>query len=103
MLTSGKKQNKVLALLGELKVQALNPNLVLAVGGCMAQQQEMGDYLRSRAPYVDLAFGTHNIHRLPQLLQEVKESDSILIEVWDKEQEIVEDLPAKRMDSVKAT
>ncbi|HHU32291.1 MAG: tRNA (N6-isopentenyl adenosine(37)-C2)-methylthiotransferase MiaB [Zhaonellaceae bacterium] len=98
-----KAEHKVLARLGELKkYKHLNPNLVLAVGGCMAQQQEMGDYLRSRAPYVDLVFGTHNIHRLPQLLQEVKESDSILIEVWDKEQEIVEDLPAKRMDSVKA-
>jgi len=98
-----KAEQKVLARLGELKrYKQINPNLILAMGGCMAQQQEMGSYIRARAPYVDLVFGTHNIHRLPQLLQEVKESGSTLVEVWDKEQEIVEHLPAKRMNSIKA-
>jgi tRNA-2-methylthio-N6-dimethylallyladenosine synthase len=98
-----KAEHKVLARLGQLKkLKQINPNLIIAVGGCMTQQGQMGDYLRSRTPYVDLVFGTHNIHRLPQLLQEVKESDSILVEVWDKEQEIIEDLPAKRMNSIKA-
>lgn len=98
-----KAEHKVLGRLGELKkYKQINPNLVIAVGGCMTQQSEMGHYLRARAPQVDLVFGTHNIHRLPQLLEEVKDSESTLVEVWDKEQEIVEHLPAKRMSSLKA-
>lgn len=98
-----KAEQKVFARLGELKkYKAVNPNLVIAVGGCMAQQAKVGKRIRARAPQVDLVFGTHNIHRLPQLLQEVKSTEATLIEVWEKEQEIVESLPISRANKLKA-
>lgn len=98
-----KAEQKVFARLGVLKKYKLtNPQVMLAVGGCMAQQAGMGDKIRTRAPYVDLVFGTHNIHRLPQLLQEAKDSGVTLVEVWDKEQEIVENLPLLRSNKLKA-
>ncbi|WP_227766460.1 tRNA (N6-isopentenyl adenosine(37)-C2)-methylthiotransferase MiaB [Zhaonella formicivorans] len=98
-----KAEHKVFARLGQLKkYKTTNPNLLIAVGGCMAQQPEMGEDIRVRAPYVDLVFGTHNIHRLPQLLEEAKDAEVTLIEVWDREREIVENLPASRMNKLKA-
>ena len=46
-----------------------NPNLLIAVCGCMAQQTHVADKLRASYPYVDLVFGTHALYRLPQLIQ----------------------------------
>lgn len=98
-----KAEQKVFGRLGVLKKYKLtNPDVMLAVGGCMTQQPGMGEKIRTRAPYVDLVFGTHNIHRLPQLLQEAKDSGVTLVEVWDQEQEIVENLPMHRSNNIKA-
>ena len=46
--------------------------------------------------FVDLIFGTHNIHRLPQLLKEAYYSKEMVVEVWSKEGDIIENLPKKR-------
>ena len=42
----------------------------MGVGGCVAQQE--GERLITKAPYVDLVFGTNNIHRLPELIEKVR-------------------------------
>ncbi|MDS1030759.1 tRNA (N6-isopentenyl adenosine(37)-C2)-methylthiotransferase MiaB [Bacillota bacterium LX-D] len=98
-----KAEQKVFARLGNLKkYKYQNPNMLIAVGGCMAQQPEMGTLIKRRAPHIDIVFGTHNIHRLPELLKEAVDSGTTLIEVWDKEQGIIENLPSKRADQLKA-
>jgi len=95
-------ENKVIGLLGELKhVKEKNPDVVIGVCGCMAQQPGMAEKLREKVPHVDLVFGTHNVHRLPELLSMAQAADGTIIEIWDKEQEIVESLPLRRWNNIK--
>jgi tRNA-2-methylthio-N6-dimethylallyladenosine synthase len=61
---------------------------MIAVGGCVAQ--DAGTSLLRRAPYVDIVFGTHNLHRLPDLVLRAKHNGSPVVEVF---QELPEDLP----------
>lgn len=66
-----KAEQKVYSALGswkELKQQ--RPETIIGVGGCVAQQE--GEALLSRVPHLDLVFGTHNIHKLPQLVQDAE-------------------------------
>ena len=61
-----KAQEKVFSELGRWrKLKAKNPNLVIAVGGCVASQE--GENIQKRAPYVDMVFGPQTLHRLPEL------------------------------------
>ena len=62
-------EDKVIGELGALKrLKRQNPDLIFAVCGCMAQEEDMVELMLKKYPQVDLIFGTHNIHRLPQLL-----------------------------------
>lgn len=97
-----KAENKVIGHLGELKrFKESNPNLVIGVCGCMAQQQGMADKILQKVPHVDLVFGTHNVHRLPELLAQAQATKGTIVEVWEKEKEIVETLPLKRWNDIK--
>ncbi len=64
-----KAEQKVYSALGRWReLKEKNPALVIGVGGCVAQQE--GETLFRRAPYLDLVFGTQNIHRLPAMVEE---------------------------------
>jgi tRNA-2-methylthio-N6-dimethylallyladenosine synthase len=66
-----KAEEKTYSLLGRLKeLKDRNPDLVIGVGGCVAQQE--GKRLLERVPHLDLVFGTRMIHQLPGLIEEVK-------------------------------
>ena len=66
-----KPEHKIYSILGRLKeYKDANPDLILGVGGCVAQQE--GDRLFAKAPHLDLVFGTHSIDRLPGLIKEVE-------------------------------
>ena len=63
----GKAEQKAHSQIGRVRnLKKLKPGLVLGVGGCLAQQ--MGNKLLDKAPFVDVVFGTHHIHRLPELV-----------------------------------
>lgn len=95
-------ENKILGYIGNLKrLKRINPRLIIAVGGCMVQQPGAGEKLRKRASHVDIIFGTHNMHRLPQFITEVLNGGQVL-EISDQENEITEDLPIKRQGRIKA-
>lgn len=67
-----KAEQKVYSMLGRFKdFKMKRPGVVISVGGCVAQQE--GERLLKRIPYVDLVFGPHNIHRLPELIRGVEE------------------------------
>lgn len=88
---------KVYGNLGELKhLKMKNPDLILAICGCMMQQQHVVEKIKKSYPFVDLVFGTHNLHRFPELLANAQSMEGLLIEVWDNETEIAEDLPVDR-------
>jgi tRNA-2-methylthio-N6-dimethylallyladenosine synthase len=64
-----KAEQKVYSLLGRIKpLKDVNPNLLIGVGGCVAQQE--GERILNRSPFVDVVFGTHNVDELPRLLEE---------------------------------
>lgn len=67
-----KAERKVYGHLGRFKpLKDENPALILGVGGCVAQQE--GERLLQKVPYLDLVFGTHNVHKLPEMVQRVEE------------------------------
>lgn len=66
-----KAQEKLFSELGRWnKRKQKNPDLVIGVGGCVASQE--GEAIWERAPYVDIVFGPQTLHRLPEMLSEVK-------------------------------
>lgn len=89
--------------LGQLKkIKETRPEFVVAVCGCMMQQQHIIDTLKTKYPWVDLVFGTHNIHEFPKLVTNVQNERKKIVDVWEDGGEIIEGLPAKRMFSFKA-
>jgi len=70
-----KAQEKVFHQLGRWKkLKNKNPNILIAVGGCVASQE--GKKLRSRSPQVDIIFGPQTIHRLPKMIKEIYSSQT---------------------------
>ncbi|WP_314000370.1 tRNA (N6-isopentenyl adenosine(37)-C2)-methylthiotransferase MiaB [uncultured Paenibacillus sp.] len=90
-------EDKVFGELGHLKrLKTEKPGLILGVCGCMSQEESVVGRILQKHAFVDLIFGTHNIHRLPQLLQGALYSKEMVVEVWSKEGDIIENLPKKR-------
>ena len=78
------------------EVRKRNPNLVIGVCGCMIQQPGMAEKIMKQYRFVDLAFGTSNLYRLPELLCRTLNSDRAVVEVED-EDTIAENLPVRRL------
>ncbi|MCL1866967.1 MAG: tRNA (N6-isopentenyl adenosine(37)-C2)-methylthiotransferase MiaB, partial [Oscillospiraceae bacterium] len=78
-----------------------NPDLIIAVCGCMIQQSHTADKLRQTFPFVDLLFGTHVIHKLPEFIREI-ESERKKITDISESHSIIEDLPVRRESTFKA-
>ena len=96
-------EEKVLGELGNLKkLKRANPDLIIAMSGCMAQEEGMVKTILTKYPQVDLVFGTHNIYNLPKLLYQAMLAKEKTIEVFSKEGDIVESLPYKRDNRHKA-
>jgi len=90
-------EDKVFGEIGHLKPLKLQrPGLIIGVCGCMSQEESVVHRILQKHDHVDLIFGTHNIHRLPALLQEAYYSKEMVVEVWSKEGDIIENLPIKR-------
>lgn len=93
-------EQKALGFLGNLKFRKKSdPNLVVAVGGCLTQNPEVREFLLN-APFVNVVFGTRNFHRLPEFLQQAKEQQRQI--VADDQEDLSGILPAYRTDTVKA-
>ncbi|MEY4425157.1 MAG: hypothetical protein RJB56_784 [Actinomycetota bacterium] len=87
--------NKLYGNLGQLYTQKLeNPNLQIAVGGCLAQKDR--ETIIKRAPWVDVVFGTHNIGSLPALLERARHNQEAQVEILDSLETFPSDLPTKR-------
>lgn len=75
-------------------LKAVAPNTLIAVGGCIGQRD--GDILLRQLPHVDVVFGTHNLGRLPELLDQARTSDTPIVEVLDSGTDFTSDLPGER-------
>ncbi|QTD42257.1 tRNA (N6-isopentenyl adenosine(37)-C2)-methylthiotransferase MiaB [Sporosarcina sp. Te-1] len=96
-------ENKVFGELGHLKPLKLEkPDLLIGVCGCMSQEESVVKKILKTYDQVDMIFGTHNIHRLPHILNEAYLSKEMVVEVWSKEGDIIENLPKVRHGNIKA-
>ncbi|GKV64119.1 MULTISPECIES: tRNA (N6-isopentenyl adenosine(37)-C2)-methylthiotransferase MiaB [Sporosarcina] len=96
-------ENKVFGELGHLKsLKRERPELLIGVCGCMSQEESVVNKILKTYDQVDMIFGTHNIHRLPHILHEAYMSKEMVIEVWSKEGDVIEDLPKVRHGKIKA-
>ncbi|ACO85700.1 tRNA (N6-isopentenyl adenosine(37)-C2)-methylthiotransferase MiaB [Clostridium botulinum] len=94
---------KVYGNLGILKgLKSKNPNLIIAVTGCMMQQKGMAETIKKKFPFVDIIIGTHNLHNFPNYLNEVKKKDTSVLKIQEKENSIIENMPIDRKNSMKA-
>lgn len=84
------------------KLKEKNPNLILSICGCMMQQEEIINEIKKKYRFVDLIFGTHNFHMLPDLLSDFFERREMVINVWEDGDQIIENLPTDRKYSFKA-
>ncbi len=74
-----KAAQKIMSQLGRYrKVKEDNPKMIIGVAGCLAQH--MGKSLLERVPHLDLVFGTHNIHKLPQLIDNIEKTGERMVE-----------------------
>lgn len=96
-----KAQEKVFSKLGEWKnFKQDKPDLMIAVGGCVASQE--GKAIRRRAPYVDMVFGPQTLHRLPSMINEVKKDHHPVIDTSFPEIEKFDVLPEQQVEGVSA-
>jgi tRNA-2-methylthio-N6-dimethylallyladenosine synthase len=90
-------ENKVFGEIGNLKpLKTEKPGLMIAVCGCMSQEESVVNRILKKHQHVDLIFGTHNIHRLPHLLKDAIFNKEMVVEVWSKEGDIIENMPRAR-------
>lgn len=94
---------KVYGNIGALKrLKASKPDLIIAICGCMMQQKDVPESIIKKYPFVDIIFGTHNSYMFPEYLNRVKQEGKSIIEIFDKEEKIVEGIPVDRVSGVKA-
>lgn len=88
---------RVYGRLGELKgFKRKNPDMKIALCGCMMQEETVIEKIKASYPFVDLIFGTHNIFKFAELLYTTLISDRMIIDIWKDTDQIVEDLPVER-------
>ena len=94
---------RVYGRLGQLKShKKKNPHMKIALCGCMMQEPEVVEKLRTSYRFVDLIFGTHNIYKFAELITAVYEGGRMVIDIWKDTDKIVEDLPNDRKYSFKS-
>ena len=88
---------KVYGRLGYLNgVKRKNPDMLIALCGCMMQEPEVVERIRKSYRHVDIIFGTHNIFRLAELIYRRLEERKMVVDIWEGTDAIVEELPIER-------
>ena len=95
--------NKVYGRLGYLYSQKKkNPDMMIGLCGCMMQEPEVVEKIRTSYRFVDLVFGTHNIYKFAELIVAAFESKGMIVDIWKDTDKIVEDLPVERKYTFKS-
>ncbi len=95
--------NKVYGMIGRIKhLRETYPHLIVGLCGCMAQEEGVVKEILNKFKWLDLVFGTHNLHELPQILATSIKKKELIIKVLSEEGDIYENLPIKRDSPYKA-
>lgn len=96
-------EDKLFGKLGEAKKIKEKRGTIIAIGGCMMQEKHIVDKLQKSYPFFDIVFGTHTLHKFPQDLYNVILNKKRIEDIIDIDGEIIEGLPIKRNDNIKAS
>ncbi len=96
-------EDRLFGKLGEAKKVKENRNSIIAIGGCMMQEKNMIQKIHESYPFVDVIFGTHTLHNFPEDLYMAINTNKKLEDVLDIDGEVIEGLPIKREDKIKAS
>lgn len=95
--------NKMFGFLGRVKhLKESKPEVICGICGCMAQEESVVDDIKNKYKWVDIVFGTHNLHKLPYILEESIKKQKQQIEVYSIEGDVYENIPIKRDSKYKA-
>lgn len=90
-------EQKIMGNIGAVKkLKKKNKDLIVAICGCMSQADGRSELIKSKFPFVDIIFGTHNIHMFKEYLINFQENHSKISDVWEKEKGIFEDVAISR-------
>ena len=96
-------EERLFGKVGELKNIKAKRNLIIAIGGCMMQEEHIQEKIKKSYPYVDIIFGTHTLHKLPEDIDKVLEQRKKVKDVIDIDGKVYEDLPIIRDSKVQAS
>ena len=96
-------EEKLFGKVGEVKKQKEEKGTIIAIGGCMMQEEHIIKKLKESYPYVDIIFGTHTLHKFPEDLYKVLEENRKIRDILDIDGEVIEGLPISRNDKVSAS
>lgn len=95
-------EEKLFGKLGEAKKCKEANNAIIAIGGCMMQQDHIVERIKKSYPYTDMIFGTHTLYKFPEDLWLVLNEKKV-VDILEDEKKIVEGLPIKRNEEFKAS
>ena len=96
-------EDKLFGKLGEVKKIKEKRGTIIAIGGCMMQEEHIVEKLQKSYPFFDIVFGTHTLHKFPQDLYNIILNKKRIKDIINIDGEIVEGLPIKRDDKIKAS
>ena len=96
-------EDKLFGKLGEVKKQREQKGTIIAICGCMMQEKHIIEKIKKSYNFVDIIFGTHTTHKLPEDLYNVICNRKKIMDILDIDGEIIEGLPIKRNDNIKAS
>ena len=96
-------EDKLFGKLGEVKKLKEQKGTIIAICGCMMQEKHIVDKIKKSYHFVDIIFGTHTMHKLPEDLYNVISEKSKIEDILDIDGEVIEGLPIKRNDKIKAS
>lgn len=96
-------ENKLFGKIGELKKIKKDRDIIIAIGGCMSQQEHIIKKIKESYSFIDIIFGTHTLYKLPELIYEVIDNSKKIVDVIDIDGQIAEGLPIKRNSDYSAS
>ncbi len=96
-------EDKLFGKLGEVKKYKEEKGTIIAIGGCMMQEKHIVEKLKESYPFFDIVFGTHTLHKFPEDLYKIITSKKRIEDILDIDGEVIEGLPIKRDDNIKAS
>ena len=96
-------EERLFGKIGEIKNLKKQKEIIIAIGGCMMQEENMVEKIKKSYPFVDIIFGTHTIQNLPENVYKLLKNRKKIKDIIDIDGEVYEGLPIKRNDNFKAS